>query len=251
MFSTIPFALALSSFLTATHAAPARTHCRCTIISPSPLLTQQETDLLSTTSAGSADLCTNLGWELEYLRSEDPDLYSSYINPGNPEVAPTATEDVVNGPMPTTILMELAARYGDLNFLGVEFSGGKSSKSPSRSNGGNERIVCHGEPRFSSAYKASALGLWVLHAIVACAVLACLYEASALAFTWYTRKQQQGQRLQLSGDEKSLKAHSIADVLKDSAYLDEKRWTGDAHVVQIRAEGCEEDNDDEMDRPVL
>lgn len=177
MLFTSPSLLVVSTTLfTAALAAPARTHCRCTIVSnaPSPAIYTPSvahwTPSDPIASPVVADLCSNLGPELENFQHTQPDLYASYIRHSTPA---SGTEQ--QRPLSTTVLLEVAVRKGNHDH----------QNEPRPTSRPHESILCQSVPDPLSAYQSSFANLWALQIIIAVAILACVAEGVHIGMRWY------------------------------------------------------------------
>ncbi|KAF2132143.1 hypothetical protein P153DRAFT_185068 [Dothidotthia symphoricarpi CBS 119687] len=262
-----PASLFISTFFlsTASIAAPTRAHCRCTIVSDTAPLSQHTPSSAHWTpseplpSPSVPDVCGNLGLELESFRHSQPSLFDSYIYP-NGHSKPSPASDAQQ-PISTTVLLDLAARYG---FQNTHLEDEQEPRPTSRP---HERIVCHSEPEPFSAYQDSFVTLWALHVIVALAIFACAAEGVHLGMRWMNRRndanhnhisEKPKSRLRLTGAEKLLCAFppsvypnsmfSPGVEKKTQAYLD--------FVVKAPCEKREfiaydDEEDDEANWPVM
>ncbi|KAF2738358.1 hypothetical protein EJ04DRAFT_50770 [Polyplosphaeria fusca] len=208
-------------------AAPTRTRCRCVVLdadSPSPQPPSSQTSL------PQADICTNLGPQLEHFRFADPELYRAVMDAHSEPASITPTEHDLR-PLPTDVLSKLAERdamYG-------EAVGGAPA----------QRIVCQSVPEgVEGAYSASQSTLLLLQIIVAVAILGCVAEGISALTNWFEPKVAVASAapepsVQLSGDEKRLYALSASD-----------RFLGNGEKALALDVECDYD-DDEMDRPVM
>ncbi|PSN70157.1 hypothetical protein BS50DRAFT_632078 [Corynespora cassiicola Philippines] len=232
-------ALALSGSLQSVAAVPTRTNCRCTIVS-------NDTVPASTPrpSADSFDICSGLGPELEHFRHAEPDLYASYIHQAKAsDSTPTDEEQ----PLTTTVLLQLAAKNGFQN-LGVVLPSTES------------RIVCRSAPEPFSAYQDSRMTLLALQVIVAIAVLACLAECVTLVADWLSNRRclQQKPALRLIGAEQRLRAvMSPESIFSPGAEKKLRAYSSPDWMPRTLSEkgrqfdAYEEEDDDEMNRPVM
>ncbi|KAF2703934.1 hypothetical protein K504DRAFT_538405 [Pleomassaria siparia CBS 279.74] len=266
--------LALAALLLPVSSAPTRTNCRCTILDTSTSKSWTSSIPASNSglspSASEYNVCANLGPQLENFRHSQPDLYQSYIQRAsleNSQPTPTPTADQLQQPLTTTVLLRLAAQNG-FESLGVVLPSAPTERP-------TEIIVCHPEPETFTIYQDSKTTLFALNVIVAMVILACVAESIILVSDWLQRRKStttpthhhhHHNTLRLTGAERLLRAPTRADLecifspgaeKKMRAYEapgwverttpSEKPEFFTAYLVTIE----EEDDDDEMNRPVM
>ncbi|OAL56634.1 hypothetical protein IQ07DRAFT_13318 [Pyrenochaeta sp. DS3sAY3a] len=292
--ATTPLALSTTLTLTLlftttpTLAFPTRTQCRCTIVSdalsapassPSPAhwLPSSPSPSASSSSSSAADVCSNLGPQLEDFQLTKPDLYDSYMRSSQVPVS-----GAQRSPVETTVLLDFAgSRSGKGRPL-------EESEDPRPTTRPRQRIVCQAEPEPFSAYQSSFLSLWATQLVVVLAVFACIAEGLHLGLRWYVdapsascsqvnsvlilsrRMERQSKdsgaqghgNLRLQGGEKRLLAIPPSNADPESIFspgADKKlrayesaryvpvHWT----MVKREFSAYDEEDDDEMNRPVM
>jgi hypothetical protein len=167
-----------------THAAPTRTHCRCSIVSnaPSSATTPSsahwsQSAIPSASPLAAADICASLGPELERIQQSKPELYDSYIT------SKPATIDDEQRPLPTSVLMDFSSRKGSNEESEEE---AQSTSQPLQ-----QRIVCYSEPvELFTTFQSSVVNLWALQIIVAILILVCVAEGVGFfGRQWYVNTQ--------------------------------------------------------------
>ncbi|KAF2659256.1 hypothetical protein K491DRAFT_689377 [Lophiostoma macrostomum CBS 122681] len=231
-----------------THAAPTRTHCLCSSIpaaaqpptaSPpiSDELQHQQSqshnhDLLQDSQILS-DPCASLGPQLESLKNSAPEVYAQYF----PADVPTPSLNTEEKPVATSALLALAARNG---YAAPEILPRAQESSSST----EQAIVCRSAPVLASELRFSKITLVGLQCLVAMAVLGCISECISVVGQWWsTNEQERG--LQLNGDEQRLRAFVVPVITPEP----EMKMRVPPNAVLGEEE--ENDEDDEMNRPVL
>lgn len=218
--------------------APTRTHCRCTVVADpapaaifSPAVAHWTPAEPSSSPPAFEDPCANLGPELENFSHEESEFYVASSTRG-------AFEHGSRNQRPMSRDVLLSARRE-----AQENEGARGTTRP------RQRIVCRSERDQFSEYQGSFVTLWILHVIVAVAILACIAEGVHLSLLrWYGRSDDAAEgvmRLQISsveveGGEKRAWAQQTTPMLIVQAP------NGDRVCIRY-----EEDLDDEMYRPVM
>ncbi|CAI6335757.1 unnamed protein product [Periconia digitata] len=243
----------IAAAVSPTSALPSRTHCRCTIVdssSPSIMVSQNPEMLSPSTSRTSpssirnhkrspsgADVCRDLGPELENFRFTNPKAYADFIahssstevwvdpstpppSSSQPESSTTEssspTEEQV--PLSTTVLLQLASRKG-LTGLGVV----DSSKQQFLQSAPRIRCTTEEVEDFK-AYQDSVYTLLALQIIVAFTVLACIVEGFVLIARWFRKSPYPDAECENNNDNDpfsrlALPSRSIAASRKPAAAL--------------------------------
>ncbi|KAH7078446.1 hypothetical protein FB567DRAFT_136228 [Paraphoma chrysanthemicola] len=249
-------------FLSTTSAAPTRTHCRCTIVTdvpPAAIFTPSAAHWSPAESSPSpiaADICSNLGPELENFQHTKPDLYESYLaqTEGHSQKADQQR------PLTATVLVDFSSRSG----LSRRNQGNEEPRPTTRP---NQRIVCHSETDAFTAYQSSFVTLWALQIIIAIAILACIAEGIHLSVQWYKTSQSTSQRnrvlqsmggmMRLPGSQKLWMALSTSRPGETVSEKDPHNCEATPILIVEAPNGervviaYEEDDDDEMYRPVM
>ncbi|KAH7402729.1 hypothetical protein BKA66DRAFT_7528 [Pyrenochaeta sp. MPI-SDFR-AT-0127] len=247
-------------FSTTTLAAPTRTHCRCSIVSDAPPAVYTPSSAHWTPSDPIpsplvADICSNLGPELENFEHAHFDLYSSYL--GHPS---SASASNAKRPTSKSVLLQVPVRQGSQGNHDQE-------NEPRPTARPHERIVCRSEPDPFSAYQSSFVNLWALQIIIAVAILACVAEGVHLGMRWMNRQIQETEEseksaLRLLGAEKRLLAIPASSIHVDAvsspgAEKKLKAYESVRYFVTQSSSGrrefiaYEEEDDDEANRPVM
>jgi hypothetical protein len=229
-------------FSTAAVAAPTRTHCRCTIVTdaaPAAIITPSVAHWTPTESSSNpiaGDTCSNLGPELENFQHTEPDLYASYVSkPGGD----------LQRPLAGNVLVKFAAANANIN-------------EPRPTARPHQRIVCRSEADPFTAYHGSFVTLWALQIVVAIAILACIAEGVHLSLRWYgTTDSSTHCVMRLPGSQNLVLRLSSSGVeVRDAEKKDGTQQATPMLVVEAPNGDrvCityEEDDDDEMNRPVM
>lgn len=239
LFQSLATTLLLSFALAA--PAPTRTHCRCTVVvadsAPPAIFTPSAAHWTPAEPSSSPlafeDPCANLGPELETFQHDESELYLERpaVWSGSGNQRPISRDVLVKG-------RGLSARKD------------AAESEVTRTTIPRQRIVCRSERDQFSEYQGSFVTLWILHVIVAVAILACIAEGVHLSLLrWYGRSDSTGQSMVLE--------ISSSGVEVDGE--EKKGWTQQATpMLIVQAPNgdrvCiryEEDLDDEMYRPVM
>jgi hypothetical protein len=248
--STFPL-FASTLLLSTAAAAPTRTHCRCTIVAdapPSAIFTPSAahwSPAESSPSPVAADLCSNLGPELENFQHTKPDLYESYLS--RTEGAPSNNDQ--QRPLTTKVLVDFAARN--------ELAKRNTEKEPRPTSRPHQHIVCRSEPDPFTEYQGSFVTLWALQIIIIIAILACIAEGLHLSFQWYgtPKGAPRANWTRLPGKEEVILeisapstqgSEKTAQTYEAMPILIVQAPNGDRICISY-----EEDDDDEMNRPVM
>ncbi|KAF2819866.1 hypothetical protein CC86DRAFT_121490 [Ophiobolus disseminans] len=243
--------LATTLLVSTTYAAPTRTHCRCTIVAdapPSAIFTPSAahwTPAESSPSAVAADLCANLGPELENFQHTKTDLYESYLS----RTEGASGNNAQQRPLTTKVFVNFAARN--------ELAKRNSEKEPRPTTRPQQHIVCRSEPDPFSEYQGSFVTLWALQIIVIIAILACLAEGLHLSLQWYGTPEVASYTswMRLPGREtlvlaiptpSTQESEKTARTYEAMPILIVQTPNGDRVCISY-----EEDDDDEMNRPVM
>jgi hypothetical protein len=238
LFTSAASLFAATFLLSTTSAAPTRTHCRCTVVAdaaPAAIYTPSAahwTPAESSPSPIASDICSNLGPELENFQHTEPDLYAAYLSRTE---RPSSTNDNQRVFPSSAGEAELRKR-------------GESGSEPRPTTRPRQRIVCHSELDPFTAYQTSFVTLWILQIIVAIAIMACVAEGIHLSLRWYGTPDSA--MVHFPGSQKLL--IEVLDSEKDTQTL------GATPLLIVQAPNgdrvCityEEDDDDEMNRPVM
>ncbi|ORY05283.1 hypothetical protein BCR34DRAFT_47168 [Clohesyomyces aquaticus] len=226
--------LSAASIVLPAHAAPTRTHCRCVVVDANKPWSSS-TSLRDTSRR--FDACANMGPEIEYFRHSEPDIYESYFKHiVNEELTATPTEDDLQ-PLSTTVLMELADKSG------FDQDGAALPSAPTERP--RQRIICRSEPEFISEYHDSEITLFALTVIVVLAILACVAECINCFISWEQREFRRSP-VRLTGEEKKLRAYESSPERSR-----ERRYTSPERPCIAYATRVEEEDDDEINRPVM
>ncbi|KAH4208134.1 hypothetical protein HBI25_009890 [Parastagonospora nodorum] len=227
---------ATTILLSTTSAAPTRTHCRCTVVadtanvisSPS---TAHWTPAQPSPSPIFSDICSNLGPELENFQHSEPDLYAAYLSRTE---GPSSTNDHQR------VFLSPARENGLL--------ARKESSEPRPSSRPRQRIVCRSEPDPATEYQPSFVTLWVLQVIVVISIMACVAEGIHLSLRWYGTPDSA--MVPFFGSEKLLievlDSEKNTQTMVTTPMLIVQAPNGDRVCVTY-----DEDEDDEMNRPVM
>ncbi|KAH7405933.1 hypothetical protein DE146DRAFT_630630 [Phaeosphaeria sp. MPI-PUGE-AT-0046c] len=268
MLLTTPTSLLASALLLSTSAlaAPTRTHCRCTVVAdaaPAAIFTPSAAHWTpaepSSTPRVFEDPCTNLGPELETFQHTEPELYASYLV-GSEQSASTQSDYEHDSQRP--ISRDVVTRFASAKERGLsarrEAEESEVSRPMTRT---RQRIVCHSEMDQFSEYQGSFVTLWILHVIVAVAILACIAEGVHLSLLrWYGRSDSTGQGVMRLPGSQNLVLEISSEGLTgaDVEGGEKKGWTQATPMLIVQAPNgdrvCiryEEDLDDEMYRPVM
>jgi hypothetical protein len=256
MLITSPTSLFLSTLLlSTTTAAPARTHCRCSVVSnPSPA---QQTPSAASQTPLAADVCASLGPELENFQNTNPELYSSYFPPSTQNPDESGKEQSIA----TTVWLDFASR----NALKERQDRNTEPRPTSRP---FERVVCYSESEPFTTFRSSLATLWATQIVIALAILVCLAEGAHLGMQWYAASsrtphshhipEKRSGLLRLAGTEKLLLALPTIDVEASprSPGMEKKMRAYEASPAQTPGakrefNAYEDDSDDEMHRPVM
>ncbi|KAF2105206.1 hypothetical protein BDV96DRAFT_655852 [Lophiotrema nucula] len=213
-------------------AAPTRTQCRCVIVDSSISESGPTSPLRP--SSRKSDICSNLGSELEYIQHADPELYSVFVNrpKRDSQAKVTPTEEDLR-PLSTAVLMKLATKNG------LEPPSAPTERP-------HQNIFCHSVPEAVSSYHDSQATLIVLQIIVALGILGCIAEGISLLSDWLERKPEETRFIRLPGSERRLRAFSAPSLPPNTT----------AEKTSLPLECCieidvDDDEDDEMNRPVM
>jgi hypothetical protein len=240
-------------FSTAAVAAPTRTHCRCTIVTdaaPAAIVTPSVAHWTPTESSSNplaGDVCSNLGPELENFQHTKPDLYASYVS--RPEGFSA------NGDLQRPLTGDMFVKFAAAD--GLRSRGG-SNNEPRPTARPHQRIVCRSEADPFTAYQGSFVTLWALQMVVAIAILACIAEGVHLSLRWYgTTDSASHSMMRLPGSRNLVLRFSSSGIeVRDAEKEDGTEQETPMLVVQapngdrVRIT-YEEDDDDEMNRPVM
>jgi hypothetical protein len=234
---------------TTTSAAPTRTHCRCTVVAD----TQPQAELFTSSNAHwrpaesspkavVADICSTLGPELEHFQHTEPDLYKSYLSSNSDQQRPFSTNLLLNFAKGN----EVRRRE-------------ENKREPRPTSRPHQRIVCRSEADPFTAYQGSFITLWVLQIIVTVAILACVAEGVHLSLRWYGTSESA--MMQWPGSQTLLlefSGSSVQDIIVSGT--EKNGWTN-ASTPMLIVQGpngermcvtyAEDDDDDEMNRPVM
>jgi hypothetical protein len=228
---------------TTTSAAPTRTHCRCTIVADaappavfSPSAAHWTPAELSPTTSAPADLCSNLGPQLEHFQHTEPSLYASYLSESD-------------APSKSNVLVNFAAEN--------ELRAREDASEPRPTTRPHQRIVCHSELDPFTAYQGSFITLWALQIVVAIAILACITEGIHLGWRWYGSPESSSEMRGQGRQNLVLEISGTASMEVRDA--EKSAWGAQATpLLIVQAPNgdrvCityEEDDDDESTRPVM
>jgi hypothetical protein len=181
-------------FSVSTHAAPTlRANCLCSTVQaqqiPSPPIIEESQhqqslslsrnhNILQEDSQILNDPCASLGPQLEHLRHAAPEVYAQYF-PTKKDLVPTPSLRSEEKPIPTSVLLALAARNG---YSAPDIL--PRSDNPSVSPPTEQTIICRSSPAPASELRFSKVTLWGLQCLVAMAVLGCISECISVVGQW-------------------------------------------------------------------
>jgi hypothetical protein len=245
--STISLFATTLLFSSTISAAPTRTHCRCTVVAD----TQEDFDhsnahwtpTESSPSPIVADICSNLGPELEHFQHTEPDLYDSYVS--------RTGDNGQQRPLTTNVLLKFA-KGNDMR----KREGNRREPRPTARP--HQRIVCRSEADPFTAYQDSYITLWALQIIMTVAILACLAEGVHLSVQWY--ESLDSQSIRLPGSQNlplKISESDMEDVVLSGS--EKKTWAhGGTPILVVQGPNgdrvCityDEYDDDEINRPVM
>lgn len=253
--SRIPLFASTLLFASTTKAAPTRTHCRCTVVADTPATAISTPSVAHWSPAEpspspiAADICSSLGPELENFQLTKPELYESYL----PKTEGWTNDIDTQRPLTTKVLVNFAA--------GHAFRIDDNEKVPGPTIRPHQRIVCRSEPDPFTEYQGSFVTLWILQVIIAVAILACIAEGLHLSMRWYGTSNASvhysGTRglIRPPGSEKLVleisqpnteESEKCARTYASTPLLIVQAPNGDRVCISY-----EEDDDDEMNRPVM
>ncbi|KAF2031236.1 hypothetical protein EK21DRAFT_63586 [Setomelanomma holmii] len=247
--------------LSTTSAAPTRTHCRCTVVADAPpaaIFTPSAAHWTPAESSRSpiVDICSNLGPELENFQHTKPDLYESYLS----QTEGHSESNDQQRPLTTTVLVNFAAG----NKLHERSQPDEEPRPTTRP---HQRIVCRSEPEPFTAYHGSFVTLWALQIIIAIAILACIAEGVHLSVRWYSTPHidshsdqllgKMGGMMRLPGSQRLWLSISTSRTDETVSEKESRSYEATPILVVETPNGervviaYEEDDDDEMYRPVM
>ncbi|KAH8723907.1 hypothetical protein GQ44DRAFT_293071 [Phaeosphaeriaceae sp. PMI808] len=254
--SVTTFLAATFLFSTST-AAPTRTHCRCTVVAdPPPVFSPSVahwTPAQPPPSHTPKDICSNLGPELENFQHTKSDLYDSYLARTEGQVDNNDEQQ----PLTTKVLINYAT--------GRELRARKNGHSePRPTSRPHPRIVCHSEAEPFTEYQSSFTTLWVLQIIIAISILACVIEGVHSSVQWYSANpnsqtlDRQGRSIRLPGNSRLVLQFFHSNAQGGLAMGEKMQNAETMPMLVVHAPNgervCinyEEDDDDEMYRPVM
>jgi hypothetical protein len=234
---TLPASLiATTLFLSTTIAAPTRTHCRCTIAADADPRSSAAHWTPAESKSAATDFCSNLGPELENSRYTEPSVYDTYLRgKGQPDV----------------LTVKVLANFATRKDTG-RTEGDKEPRPVSRP---YQHIVCRAEQDPLTEYQGSFITLWALQIMVIIAILACLAEGLHLSLRWYGTPSRTTQGDWASG---IMQLPGSEELVFEFLGSEKTERTSDATPILIvqtpngdRVCISYEDEDDEMDRPVM
>ncbi|OCK75863.1 hypothetical protein K432DRAFT_396918 [Lepidopterella palustris CBS 459.81] len=186
-------------------AAPTRSYCRCVSVDETLPWTKSSAVL---DASERFDICSRLGPELEHWRLVDQVGYDAYFADLVEETAWSALSSDELKPLPTGVLMELAARKV------VDPYAPPRSAPTERP---RERIICRSERAEELSEPESGSSLFYMTVIIIMVVLAFIAECINVAISWFNHVYEAKTAIRLAGGEKDLRAW---DAFQKSTFTD-------------------------------